>query len=140
MEYLTLTEIGKILDLGVFYLATKGTCGNPRVRPMRSNIVHNGKLYFGTTCQKNLYKHITQYSGVEICISTADILALRVRGEARVANHLDVKEALMAKYERLRPQDRNNTENAYILPPHWRLYNSNHTVRPPSIQLRETDP
>ncbi len=101
MEYLTLAEIGKILDLGVFYLATKGTCGNPRVRPMRSNIVHNGKLYLGTTLNKNLYKHITQYSGVELCISTTDILALRVRGEARVANHIDAKEALMAKYERI---------------------------------------
>ena len=74
MEYLTLAEIGKILDLGVFYLATKGTCGNPRVRPMRSNIVHNGKLYLGTTLNKNLYKHITQYSGVELCISTTYIL------------------------------------------------------------------
>ncbi|CAM3390265.1 hypothetical protein [Helicobacter labetoulli] len=101
MEYLTLAKIGKILDLGVFYLATKGTCGNPRVRPMRSNIVHNGKLYLGTTLNKNLYKHITQYSGVELCISTTDILALRVRGEARVANHIDAKEALMAKYERI---------------------------------------
>lgn len=101
MEYLTLAEIGKILDLGVFYLGTKGTCGNPRVRPMRSNIVHNGKLYLGTTLNKNLYKHITQYSGVELCISTTDILALRVRGEARVANHIDAKEALMAKYERI---------------------------------------
>lgn len=101
MEYLTLAEIGKILDLGVFYLGTKGTCGNPRVRPMRSNIVHNGKLYLGTTLNKNLYKHITQYSSVELCISTTDILALRVRGEARVANHLDAKEALMTKYERI---------------------------------------
>lgn len=81
---LTLVEIGKILDLGAFYLGTKGTCGNPRVRPMRSNIVHNGKLYIGTTPSKNLYRHITQHSGVEICISTVDILALRVRGEARV--------------------------------------------------------
>ena len=54
MEYLTLAEIGKILDLGVFYLGTKGTCGNPRVRPMRSNIVHNGKLYFGTTHNKSV--------------------------------------------------------------------------------------
>ena len=108
MEYLTLAEIGKILDLGVFYLGTKGTCGNPRVRPMRSNIVHNGKLYFGTTHNKNLLKHIMQFSGVEICISTADILALRVRGEARVANHLDVKEALMAKYERIATTFDNN--------------------------------
>ena len=108
MEHLTLMEISKILDLGVFYLGTKGTCGNPRVRPMRSNIVHNGKLYFGTTLQKNLYKHITQYSGVEICTSSLDILALRVRGEARIANHLDVKEALMAKYERIATAFDNN--------------------------------
>ena len=108
MEHLTLIEIGKILDLGVFYLGTKGTCGNPRVRPMRSNIVHNDKLYFGTTTHKNLYKHITHYSGVEICTSSPDILALRVRGEARVANHIDVKEALIAKYERIAKAFDNN--------------------------------
>ena len=75
---------------------------------LRSNIVHNGKLYFGTTHNKNLLKHIMQFSGVEICISTADILALRVRGEARVANHLDVKEAFMAKYGRIATAFENN--------------------------------
>lgn len=111
MEQLTLDEIGKILDLGTFYLATKGTCGNPRVRPMRSNIVHNGRLYFGTATDKNLYKHILQHSGVEICISTADILALRVRGEARAANHIDVKEALMAKYKRIATSFENNPKH-----------------------------
>ena len=56
MGKFTLTQIDKILALGVFYLATKGTCGNPRVRPISSYIVHNGKLYFGTSKNKNLYK------------------------------------------------------------------------------------
>ena len=105
---LNLVEIDKILDLGVFYLATKGTCGNPRVRPMRSHILHNGKLYLGTSTSKNLYKHIQQHAGVELCISTSDILALRVRGEARIVQHIDAKEALMAKYERIAKYFDNN--------------------------------
>ncbi|TLD82137.1 hypothetical protein LS68_003830 [Helicobacter sp. MIT 05-5293] len=101
MDMLTLDEISKILDSGTFYLATKGTCGNPRVRPMQSHIVCNNKLYFGTSCDKNLYKHISQFPGVEICISTSDIMLLRIRGEARIVNHTDVKEALLAKYPRV---------------------------------------
>ncbi len=92
MGKFTVTQIDKILALGVFYLATKGTCGNPRVRPISSYIVHNGKLYFGTSKNKNLYKHIEQHSGVEICI----------------VNHLDAKEALMAKYKRIAQSFDNN--------------------------------
>ncbi|MCX2716610.1 hypothetical protein OQH61_02545 [Helicobacter sp. MIT 21-1697] len=117
MESLTLTEIGKILDLGVLYLATKGTCGNPRVRPIISHILHNGKIYFGTSKNKNLCKHIEQHAGVEICISTADILSLRIRGEARIVNHLDAKEALMAKYERVAQIFDNNPAH-----PHFAIF------------------
>lgn len=115
MGNLTLTEIDKILDLGVFYLATKGTCGNPRVRPISSHILHNGKLYFGTSKNKNLYKHIEQHAGVEICISTADILSLRIRGEAHIVNHLDAKEALMAKYERIAQSFDNNPAHPHLV-------------------------
>ncbi len=108
MGKFTLTQIDKILALGVFYLATKGTCGNPRVRPISSYIVHNGKLYFGTSKNKNLYKHIEQHSEVEICISTPDILSLCIRGDAHIVNHLDAKEALMAKYKRIAQSFDNN--------------------------------
>ena len=111
MNTLTLNEIEKILDSGIFYLATKGTCGNPRLRPMKSNIVHNNKLYFGTSCSKNLYKHISQFPGVEICISTPDVMWLRIRGEARIVNHLDVKEVLMKKYPRIQGVFGDNTSD-----------------------------
>ena len=78
MGKFTLTQIDKILALGVFYLATKGTCGNPRVRPISSYIVHNGKLYFGTSKNKNLYKHIEQHSVNGSSIPIFDCLILLI--------------------------------------------------------------
>ena len=57
-------EILDFLDENVTFLATKGTCGNPRVRPIKSALYKNGKLYFCTSNQKGMYKHMQNFAGV----------------------------------------------------------------------------
>lgn len=99
MQITSLSDIVAFIDLNYTgFLATKGTCGNPRVRPVQSALVHNDRIYFATSIHKNLYKHIQNHSGIEYCTCCNDGSFLRLRGEARIANHIDAKEAMMQHY------------------------------------------
>lgn len=54
-----LKEIAQFLDDNVpAFLATLGTCGNPRVRPIQSPLLVRDKIYFCTANTKGLFKHI----------------------------------------------------------------------------------
>lgn len=57
-------EVLDFLDKNVGFLATKGTCGNPRVRPMQSPLFFGGKLYSCTSKAKGIYKHIQNFAMV----------------------------------------------------------------------------
>lgn len=99
MEIHSLSDIVAFIDSNYTgFLATKGTCGNPRVRPVQSALVYNNKIYFATSVHKNLYKHIQNHSGIEYCTCSNNGGFLRLRGEARIVNHLDAKEAMMNRY------------------------------------------
>lgn len=64
------------------FLATLGTCGNPRVRPVQSALLYDGKIYFATSTKKNLYKHIQNHAGIEYCSCNSEGVFLRLRGKA----------------------------------------------------------
>lgn len=54
-----LKEIAQFLDDNApAFLATLGTCGNPRVRPIQSPLLVGDKIYFCTANTKGLFKHI----------------------------------------------------------------------------------
>lgn len=54
-----LKEIEQFLDENTpAFLATLGTCGNPRVRPMQSPLLVGDRIYFCTSNNKGLFKHI----------------------------------------------------------------------------------
>ena len=93
-------EILEFLDKYPTFLATLGTCGNPRVRPFHSPLYMDNKLYFYTAKDKNLYKHISNHSGIELSSCNNDGSAwLRIRGNAKFSDDLKVKEAMFNKYE-----------------------------------------
>lgn len=49
-----LKEIAQFLDDNVpAFLATLGTCGNPRVRPIQSPLLVRDKIYFAQQIQKD---------------------------------------------------------------------------------------
>ena len=65
----------------VFYLAT--TSGDqPHVRPMGFVMEYDGKLAFGTSNQKDMYKQLTANPNVEICCVAANYDTLRICGKA----------------------------------------------------------
>lgn len=78
-------------DSGTFYLATNED-GQPRVRPFGAVAEFEGKLYFVTNNQKNVYHQMKNNANVEICgmskgkwIRVAGNVEEDTRREARVA-------------------------------------------------------
>lgn len=100
---MTLQDIENFLDANApAFLATLGTCGNPRVRPVQSPLLYEGKIYFCTANSKNLYKHIKAHSGIEFCSCAKDGSFLRLRANAVFEDNKGVKEAMFAKYPELK--------------------------------------
>lgn len=98
---MTLQDIITFLDENApnTLLATLGTCGNPRLRPVHSPLLYKGNLYFCTSVEKNLYKHIQSHSGVELCSLAKDGTFLRIRGKATPSDDLEAKKAMFDKFE-----------------------------------------
>ncbi|NDJ27493.1 pyridoxamine 5'-phosphate oxidase [Campylobacter sp. MIT 12-8780] len=94
-------EILDLLDKSVGFIATKGTCGNPRVRPFQSPLFYEGKLYYCTSYKKNFYKHTQAHSGVELSAYDGNSW-VRIRGEAVFEENLAVKKAMFEKYPSLK--------------------------------------
>ncbi len=89
---------------GTFYLATDED-GQPRVRPFGAVCEFEGKLYFVTNNQKNVYKQMKKNPRVEICgmhkgtwIRVEGEVEEDLRREARVAMMEDNEKALSGMY------------------------------------------
>ncbi|TQR31269.1 pyridoxamine 5'-phosphate oxidase [Campylobacter sp. MIT 99-7217] len=96
---MNLKDIEQFLDENApAFLATLGTCGNPRLRPMQSPLLWENKIYFCTANTKNLYKHIKAHSGIEFCSCAKDGTFLRLRAKAVFEENLEVKKAMFEKY------------------------------------------
>ncbi|ECP7438795.1 pyridoxamine 5'-phosphate oxidase family protein [Campylobacter jejuni] len=94
-----LKEIAQFLDDNApAFLATLGTCGNPRVRPIQSPLLVRDKIYFYTANTKGLFKHIKNYNGIEFCSCAKDGTFLRLRANAVFEPNLEVKKMMFEKY------------------------------------------
>lgn len=91
-------EVLDFLDRNVSFLATKGTCGNPRVRPIQSFVAVDGKLYSCTAQTKGMYKHMQNFSNVELSAFDGKETWLRIRAEVVFEDNLEVKKIMFAKY------------------------------------------
>ncbi|EAI5615753.1 pyridoxamine 5'-phosphate oxidase [Campylobacter jejuni] len=97
-----LKEIAQFLDDNApAFLATLGTCGNPRVRPIQSPLLVGDKIYFFTANTKELFKHIKNYNGIEFCSCAKDGTFLRLRANAVFEPNLEVKKMMFEKYPHL---------------------------------------
>lgn len=98
-----LKEIINFLDNNApAFLATLGTCGNPRVRPVQSPLLYEDKIYFCTSNAKNLFKHIQNHDGIEFCSCAKDGTFLRLRANAVFENNAEVKKEMFEKYPMLK--------------------------------------
>lgn len=86
-----MNEVLKFLtDNPTFYIAT--TEGNePKVRPFGFVMDYEGKLYFCTGNQKNVYRQLVANPRCEISTTNAQGEWIRLKGKAVFDNNLDAK-------------------------------------------------
>lgn len=81
-------------DCGVFYLATMD--GNqPRVRPFGAVCEFEGKLYFITAKNKNVYKQLLENPRVEISGMKGQDSWLRLTGEVKMDDRREARAAML---------------------------------------------
>ena len=76
----------------VQYFATVGLDGRPKVRPFQFMLERDGKLYFCTSNQKDVFKQIQDQPYVEICASSENFSWLRLKGKVVFSQDLAIKE------------------------------------------------
>ncbi|KYO65506.1 hypothetical protein ATZ99_15420 [Thermovenabulum gondwanense] len=89
------SEIKEVLEFlkenPTFYIATvEGD--KPRVRPFGFVMEHEGKLYFCTNNQKNVYKQLKEKPYFEICTADKEGRWIRLRGKAVFNSTREIKE------------------------------------------------
>ncbi|MBI5440012.1 MAG: pyridoxamine 5'-phosphate oxidase family protein [Deltaproteobacteria bacterium] len=72
-------------------LATVGTDNRPKVRPFQFMLEREGRLYFCTSNQKEVYRELRNNPYVELCASGENFSWLRLSGRAVFSDDLDVK-------------------------------------------------
>jgi len=90
-----MNEILKFLtDNPIFYIATVE--GNiPKVRPFGFVMDYEGKLYFGTSNQKPIYKQLTSNPNFEVSTTSKTGEWLRLKGKAVFNTNKETKQAAL---------------------------------------------
>lgn len=79
----------------VQYLATVGRDGKAKCRPFMFCLEKDGKLWFCTNNQKDVYKDMQENPEVEVSVSNSDYAWIRLNGKAVFENNQPAKEACM---------------------------------------------
>lgn len=88
-----MNEVIKFLtDNPVQYLATVGRDGKAKCRPFMFAGEQDGKLWFCTNNQKDVYKDMQQNPYVEVSVSSPAFAWIRLGGKAVFQNNRAVKE------------------------------------------------
>lgn len=80
----------------VQYLATVGRDGRAKCRPFMFCLEQDGRLWFCTNNQKEVYKDIQQNPYVEISVASSAFAWIRLRGRVVFEDNMAVKEGCMA--------------------------------------------
>lgn len=92
-----MNEVVKFLmENPVQYFATVGKDNKAKVRPFQFMIEYDGKLWFCTNNEKNVYAEMQANPYVEVCVSTPKFEWIRLNGKAVFKNDMDVKEKVIA--------------------------------------------
>jgi uncharacterized pyridoxamine 5'-phosphate oxidase family protein len=77
---------------GMQYLATIGLDGKPKVRPFQFMFEEDGKLWFCTSNQKEIYKELKKQAYIELCAAGEKMSWLRLKGKVIFCNDIKIKE------------------------------------------------
>lgn len=79
----------------VQYLATVGRDGKAKCRPFMFSVEREGKLWFCTNNQKDVYTDMQANPWIEVTVSSPEYAWIRLSGKAVFENNMEVKEACM---------------------------------------------
>lgn len=91
-----MNEVVKFLEANpVQYVGTVGLDGRAKVRPFMFCFEQDGKLWFCTNSQKDVYKEMQANPWIELSVSSPEYAWIRLNGKAVFENNMTVKEACM---------------------------------------------
>lgn len=91
-----MNEVTQFLQANpVQYLATVGRDGRPKNRPFMFCFEQEGRLWFCTNNQKDVYRDLQQNPWVEVTVSSPEFVWLRLSGKAVFVDNRSVKEGCM---------------------------------------------
>lgn len=79
----------------VQYLATVGRDGRAKCRPFMFSFEKDGKLWFNTSNQKNVYKDMQRNPYVEFCTASSEYAWIRISGRAVFRDDPAIKAAAL---------------------------------------------
>ena len=100
---LSLQDVANYLDnIGIQFLATIGLDGKTKVRPMQYMILDDGKLWFCTNSEKDVYKELQANPALELCgckLEENEIQTpwIRFSAEAVFEERQDIRDAIIEK-------------------------------------------
>ena len=100
---LSLQDVANYLDnIGIQFLATIGLDSKPKVRPMQYMILDDGKLWFCTNSEKDVYKELQANPALELCgckLEENEIQTpwIRFSAEADFEERQDIRDAIIEK-------------------------------------------
>ena len=95
-EEITMKKVVEFLNQNpVQYLATVGRDGKAKCRPFMFAGELDGRLWFCTNNQKDVYKDMQQNPNIEVSVSSPAYAWIRLNGEAVFENNMAAKEMCM---------------------------------------------
>ena len=114
---ISLQDVANYLDnIGIQFLATIGLDGKPKVRPMQYMILDDGKLWFCTNSEKDVYKELQANPALELCgckLEENEIQTpwIRFSAEAVFEERQDIRDAIIEKSSIVNALDSKMREN-----------------------------
>lgn len=83
----------------VMYFSTIGLDSNPKVRPFQFMLEREGKLYFCTSNQKDVYTEIKNHPVVELTTCNSNFAWIRLSGKAAFVSDAVIKKDVLESSE-----------------------------------------
>lgn len=82
----------------VQYLATVDLEGKPSICPFQFIFEHDGKLWFYTSNDKDVYTYMKRNPNIELCVCDEKNKWARISGVAVFSDNIEVKEKMIENY------------------------------------------
>lgn len=91
-----MNEVIKFLNNNpVQYFATVGLDDKPKVRPFQYMLEQDGRMYFCTSNQKDVYNELKECPYIEISASSPEFAWIRLSGKVQFSDNMEIKKAIL---------------------------------------------